>query len=87
MLQDLARREVNELHVEAGEAQCPGARRWTSFWSTSQRRSQVRREMAGFGPLTDFGTRLPLTFDPLKGWGLTCEFWRELPRNFLEDKF
>ena len=66
MLQDLARREVNELHVEAGEKLNASLVRENLVDEflvyLAPKMIGKGREMAGFGPLTDLAQALPLTF-------------------------
>lgn len=66
MLQDLARREVNELHVEAGEKLNASLVREglvdEFLIYLAPKMIGKGREMAGFGPLTDLAQALPLTF-------------------------
>ena len=66
MLRDLARREVNELHVEAGEklnASLVRENLVDEFLVYLAPKMIGRgREMAGFGPLTDLDQALPLAF-------------------------
>ena len=66
MLRDLARREVNELHVEAGEKLNAALVRDNLVDEflvyLAPKIIGKGREMAGFGPLTDLTQALPLTF-------------------------
>jgi diaminohydroxyphosphoribosylaminopyrimidine deaminase / 5-amino-6-(5-phosphoribosylamino)uracil reductase len=66
MLQDLARREINELHVEAGEKLNGSLVRENLVDEflvyLAPKIIGKGREMAGFGPLTDLGQALPLAF-------------------------
>lgn len=66
MLRDLARREVNELHVEAGEklnASLVREHLVDEFLVyLAPKIIGMGREMAGFGPLTDLTQALPLAF-------------------------
>lgn len=66
MLRDLARREVNELHVEAGEKLNASLVRENLVDEflvyLAPKIIGKGREMAGFGPLTDLGQALPLAF-------------------------
>jgi diaminohydroxyphosphoribosylaminopyrimidine deaminase/5-amino-6-(5-phosphoribosylamino)uracil reductase len=66
MLQDLAHREVNELHVEAGEKLNASLVRENLVDEfliyLAPKMIGKGREMAGFGPLTDLAQALPLTF-------------------------
>ncbi|WP_210545691.1 bifunctional diaminohydroxyphosphoribosylaminopyrimidine deaminase/5-amino-6-(5-phosphoribosylamino)uracil reductase RibD [Rhodoferax sp. PAMC 29310] len=66
MLQDLARREVNELHVEAGEKLNASLVREDLVDEflvyLAPKIIGKGREMAGFGPLTDLAHALPLNF-------------------------
>jgi diaminohydroxyphosphoribosylaminopyrimidine deaminase/5-amino-6-(5-phosphoribosylamino)uracil reductase len=66
MLQDLAHREVNELHVEAGEKLNASLVRENLVDEflvyLAPKLIGKGREMAGFGPLTDLAQALPLTF-------------------------
>ena len=66
MMQDLARREINELHVEAGEKLNASLVREglvdEFLIYMAPKMIGKGREMAGFGPLTELNQALPLTY-------------------------
>ncbi len=73
MLLDLARREVNELHVEAGEKLNASLIRENLVDEflvyLAPKMIGLGREMAGFGPLTDLAQALPLAFQSVERVG------------------
>jgi diaminohydroxyphosphoribosylaminopyrimidine deaminase / 5-amino-6-(5-phosphoribosylamino)uracil reductase len=83
MLRDLARREVNELHVEAGHRLNASLIREglvdEFLVYLAPKLIGQGRDMASFGPLTDLGQAIPLAFDSADMLGPDLRILAKIP--------